>query len=348
MKILLINLLCNLFLFQNCSKQNTTMPQEKYSYQVTATAPKEYPCEIHIGYLLDDKNEQICGIPKTGVLRSGWNNSGKSGAMGSDMIPSHINLTYVAYAEKKFYKLDAALPKEKILEAFRKGFLVKSKNSTRDKYELEKDTYNTFTIGIAPNGMIIIFLGGKNRIEICRLQAKETHVDRNDFYRNPHELSQAGFFEEGFTQIVPDSIQTQIKRSGIPIELYEDYRKKYNYRYVFKPYDENDRIILEYSTYFNGEENSIFDPKVFERNEYEMKGIPKNVIFSFNKYNAEINFNDQEILSVFDELQKKHPEKPLDILVMPTFMYKNIKLSVQCEDEIVPLKKYKILDIWGG
>lgn len=100
------------------------MTEDQFNYAVTATAPKAYPCEVHIGYLADDKKQLICGIPKTGMLQAGWNGSGAAGGMGGNIIPSHIYLTYVAYAEKKFYHLDADLPKDKILEAFRKGFLI--------------------------------------------------------------------------------------------------------------------------------------------------------------------------------------------------------------------------------
>ena len=35
-------------------------------------------------------------------------------------------------------------------------------------------------------------------------------------------------------------------------------------------------------------------------------------------------------------------------LVVPTFMCTDFKLSVKCEDEIVPLTKYKVKNIWGG
>ena len=62
-----------------------------------------------------------------------------------------------------------------------------------------------------------------------------------------------------------------------------------------------------------------------------------NVCFYFTKYNTEIVFDDQEMLSVFDSLQKKYPSKPMDIIVKPTFEYTDFKLSVKCENEEIPL-----------
>jgi len=184
----LILLFCNLFIMQSCNKEakTQTMIQDQFNYAVTATAPKAYPCEVHIGYIADDKKNMITGIPKTGMLQAGWNGNGAAGGMGGNVIPSYINLTYAAYAEKKFYHLEAELPREKMLEAFRKGFLIQGDEKNADgKYKLVHSTYNTFTVALAPGGIVVIFLGGSDRIEICRLQAKETFVDRNEFYDNP-------------------------------------------------------------------------------------------------------------------------------------------------------------------
>lgn len=326
------------------------MTQDKFPYSVTATAPKSYPCEVHIGYLADESKKLITGIPKTGMLQAGWNGSGAEGGMGGNLIPSYINLTYVAYAEKKFYHLEAELPKDKILEAFRKGFLIQgTEDDANGNRKLEPSTYNVFTVAIAPGGMVVIFLGGSDRIEICRLQAKETFVDKNDFIHNPDPTeNQQQFFDIGFQYAVPDSIQTQIKENGLPYKLYDDYRKKYNYRFTFKPYDEKDVIEEQYDEYYNGESIRHYQPEEIAKKEYRKQSIPYQIAFIFKKYNTEIEFNDKEMLTVFEALQNNHAGKPMDILVVPTFMYTDFKLSVKCEDETVPLTKYIIKNIWGG
>ena len=325
------------------------MTQENFSYVVTVTAPKSYPCEVHIGYLADDNKKLICGIPKTGMENGGWQYDGDAGGMGGNIIPSHINLTYVAYAEKKFYKLDADLPKDKILAAFRRGFLIQgNEKDANGVYRLIPSTYDTFTVGLAPGGMVVIFLGGSDRIEICRLQAKETFVDVNDFYQNADNENNEQFFESWFKLAVPDSIQTQIKEKGIPLGLYDQYRKKYKYRFLFTPYDDKDVIDTEVDRYYNGEVIGFLQPEEIAKKEYRNQGIPYNVCFFFKVYNTEIIFNDQEMITVFDDLQRKHPDKPMDIIVKPTFEYTDFKLSVKCENEVIPLEKYKVKGVWGG
>lgn len=186
-----------------------------------------------------------------------------------------------------------------------------------------------------------------HRIEICRLQANEVFVNVNDFYDNPDGDDQQQFFDSLFKITVPDSTQTKIKEEGIPFDLWDSYRKKYNYRFLFKPYDEKDKFTFQSHQYFNGEATILYKDDV-DKNEYLTASIPSHVYFTFLKFNTEITFNDKEMLSVFDDLQNKHPGKPMDILVVPTFMYNDFKLSVKCEDEIVPLSKYKIENIWGG
>ncbi|KIA86040.1 DUF2931 family protein [Kaistella jeonii] len=321
---------------------------EEFPYSVTVSAPEEYPVEVHEGWLLDKDKKMICGMPKAGMAKGGFQFDGAAAGQGGSSIPYHINLTYVAYAEKKFYSVEADLPADKIRAAFRKGFLVEKVTSGIEKIDLIHSTYDKFTVALAPGGVVVVFLGGSDRIEICRLQAKETYVKVDDFYQNADNENEEQFFNSWFKIAIADNIQTQIKQNGIPYSLWDQYLKRYNYRFTFQPYDENDVIVTETDRYYNGEVTGFLQPEEIAKKEYKNLSIPYNIKFYFKKYFTEIEFNDTEMLNVFDELQNKHPGKPMDILVVPTFMYNDFKLSVKCEDEIVPLTKYKVKGVWGG
>ncbi|AZI32665.1 DUF2931 family protein [Kaistella carnis] len=341
MKKIIISTLLAL-LFWACKEKT------KFSYSVTVTAPKEYPVEVHEGWLMDDQKKFICAMPKAGVANTRWLFDGKKAGQGGSKIPYHLNLTYVAYAEKKFYTVDADLPVDKILEEFNKGFDVEADLKVDGEYPLVHDTYNTFTIGAAPGGFIVIWLSaGHHRVEICRLQAKEVFVDVNDFYQNADDENQQQFFDSWFKIAVPEATQEEIKEQGIPFGLWDNYRERFKYRFVLQPYDDKDKFTFQSVGYFNGEANLFYLPNL-NKNDYTLVGIPNIAKLSFTQYNTDIEFNDQEMLSVFKELQSKHPNKPMDILVVPTFMYKDFKLSVKCEDEIIPLTKYKVKGVWGG
>ncbi|AZI32659.1 DUF2931 family protein [Kaistella carnis] len=341
MKKIIISTLLTL-LFWACKEKT------KLSYSVTATSPTEYPTEVHLGFFTDAKNQLICGVPKTGMLQAGWQGDGAKGGQGGSVIPAHIDLTYVAYAEKKFYHLDADLPKEKILEVFRKGYLTQSNEIDENgKKMMVPAHYDILTVGMAPGGMVVIWLSGnKSRVEICRLQAKETFVDVNDFYQNADNENQEQFFNSWFKLAVPDSIQAEIEKNGIPFKLWDDYRIRYKYRFVVNPYDDKDKVTGVHNLQYSGEEDFI--TKQSDAEKYREQGIPYNVTVEFTKYFVNIIFDDRETISVFEALQEKHPGKPIDIVLTPTFMYEDIKVSVKCEQEEIKLQKYKLDGVYGG
>ncbi|WP_423740493.1 DUF2931 family protein [Flavobacterium columnare] len=329
---------------KHTNKKHDKMTQENFSYGVGVTSPKEYPTEVHIGYLLDQNKKLICGMPRSGTNGGGWTYKGKQGGMGGGSIPYYLNLTYVAYAEKKFYKVEAALPADKILAEFKKGY-----DRMTHKGDIVHETYDVLTVGAAPGGCIVVWLSGSNnRVEICRLQAKETFVDKNDFLGFVDKTeSQQKFLDDLYKITVPDSIKAEIAQKGIPYGLWDQYREKYKYRFVLKSYDEKDKFTHNYYLYYNAEADEVLQKKL-NKQEYMIKGIPYTCNFIFRTYSTEIIFNDREMLQVFDKLKRKYPETPIDIIIKPTFMYDDMKISVKCTTEEIPLTKYKVVGVWGG
>lgn len=324
--------------------------QNNFPYSVTVTAPKEYPVEVHEGWLLDSKKEFICAMPRAGSTTGSWQYDGATAGQGGSTIPYHLNLTYVAYAEKKFYTVDADLPADKILAAFKKGFLVQGNVlQENNHYNLVPGTYDILTIGAAPGGVIVVWLSGNhNRIEICRLQAKEVFIDKNEFIPNPDpNENQQQFFDSGYDFFVPKETQKSIKEKGIPYGLWNKYREKFRYRFVLQPYDEKDIITGFYLINYNGESRFIPYDSVAAA-QYEESAIPYDANIYFKLYYTDIIFDDQEMLRVFGDFKRSDPDKPMDIIIKPTFMYEDFKLSVKCGSKEVPLKKYKVKGVWGG
>lgn len=326
-----------------CKQKTENNMEYQVNYAVTVNAPKGYPVEVHIGYLLDGNKKLICGMPKVGTEQSGWEYEGTKGGQGGGVIPHHLNLTYVAYAEKKFYEVDAPLPADKIEAAFKKGYDHEERNG-----DIIHQTYDYLTVGAAPGGVIVVWLGGDhNRTEICRLQAKEVVVSPDDFYRNPQEYNSQQFFEAKYNSKVSDSIKTEIAQKGIPYGRWDRYRERFKYRFVMQAYDEKDHFTLNYYTYFNGERDELLQ-KELDKQAYYEKAAPYKCTFLFTKYSTEVIFNAQEMLEVFGMFKTKYPGKPMDIIVKPTFNYDSMKLFVQCEAETIPLTKYKVRGVWGG
>ena len=89
--------ICIFFLLISCKEDSQT----KFSYKVSVTAPKEYPVEVHLGYLSFGK-DFITTVPKDGEENQGWIAQGSSSGSGGSTIPNFVELTWLSYADKKF------------------------------------------------------------------------------------------------------------------------------------------------------------------------------------------------------------------------------------------------------
>ncbi len=111
----------------NTSNNEIPMSERKnFSWAASVTAPTEYPIEIHAGYLATSE-KPICALVNGGVEDNGWQATG-SGESGGRGIPSQLALTWVSYAEKKFWKIDTVIDSAKILASFREGFIYRDRN----------------------------------------------------------------------------------------------------------------------------------------------------------------------------------------------------------------------------
>ncbi|WP_433813101.1 DUF2931 family protein [Flavobacterium johnsoniae] len=309
----------------------------KFSYGVSVTAPKEYPVEVHYGYLSTDK-KFITTVPRDGIERQGWNAQGSNSGSGGSTMPTFLELTWLSYAEKKFWKVETELPTDKILALFREGFIFKN---SRKNDTITQETYDRIVIGTAPGGVVVVWLdGGLKRVEIGRYQAKETFVDRNNFYRNPKDLTQEGFFEEGFEIDVPKETKERIKKEGIPFGLWDNYRKKYNWRFDCTFYKE-DKNVFQNISFFNGEYITIYKDEL-DKKAFKNQALPYRAEITFNVYWCENEFDEKEIFDAFKKLTTDHPDKNIEIEVRPDFMYKSVNFTVKCEEEEIPLKKTKV------
>ncbi len=252
-KIIYLYIVFGLFIQTSCHTQNQKMSEKtNFPYRVSVTAPREYPIEVHVGYL-STQQDFITPVPKAGVEDNGWQSEGADAGLGASQIPSFLELSWVSYAEKKFWKIATPLPADTILAYFRKGYKISWTNVIRSFTEEEKkaglvqDTYDQIVIGVAPGGVVVVWLqGAHHRVEIGRYQAKDTVVDKNKFEPVPdvHE-TQEEFYNWNYNHFVPQETQEKIKKGGIPFGLWDEYRKKYNWRFhtaFYNPDKEKDML----------------------------------------------------------------------------------------------------------
>jgi len=337
MKINVIAVLASFFCIVSCNNSNKRERQkENFNWGIAVTAPRAYPIEIHKGYLGNDK-KMIAPFINTGLIQDGWAYYGDVFSGGNEM-PTQLSLTWLSYADKKFWKIETEINKstqDKIRQLFAEGYENKDLNG-----KWSHITYKKITIGLAPGGSVILWLSGLNKkIEIAQYQAKETFVSVNEFYRNPHEYTQQEFFEYRFNEYLPKETQEYIKKNGVPVDLWDNFRTKYNYRFNFHFYkadkENSDREI----EYVNGEKEII---KIQDLNSFQNKALPSYCRFWFSLYNAEAEFDGEEILNVFKKISKNHPDKNIEIEANVAFMYKTVQFTVKCEGEEIPLQNVTV------
>ena len=182
MKII-INILA-LLLLAGCQNQKSKKMQEEknFSWSASVTSIKDYPIEVHTGYLAT-KKEFITAFRNNGIEKKGWQVEGTEGGAGGNQIPTLLSLTWLSYAEKKFWLLDeVSLPADKIQALFQEGFY----NTDRVSNQPVHETYEHIVVAVAPGGVAVVFLTGNyHRVELARYQAKETAVEVDDFMPRP-------------------------------------------------------------------------------------------------------------------------------------------------------------------
>ena len=310
--------------------------RENFNWAVTVTAPFYYPIEVHKGYLSNDK-KMIAAFVNTGLNEDGWNFDGDAVSGGNEM-PTLLSPTWLSYAEKKFWKIETSVDKtaqDKILKLFQEGYMNKDIEDVWSHI-----TYKKITVGLAPGGTVVLWLAGPNkRTEIAHYQAEETFVSVNEFSRNPLEQTQGEFYDFCFKAFVSKETQALIKEKGVPVNLWKEFRSKYNYRFNIHFYKADKESSDRRLKYVNGEEEVI---KIENVGSYQNKPLPSYSRFFFNQYNTEAYFDGEEILDVFKKISKNHPDKNIEIEARVAFMYKTTTFTVKCEGEEIPLEKVSV------
>lgn len=223
---------------------NKKEPRTAFSWSPSVSTPRNYPVELlrcKVGFGNEGKSFPVFdSYPILGI--------GASGAGGVDLnafdiergfpIPNSIDILWVAYTEKKFYKADIKFSEElqyRILELFREGYYGVKQN--------QRFRYNNLVITLLPEGKIWLYLDGPHRYVRLdyTLQAEEVEVELSDYVKTRHKTLDD--FCTGRLSDYPEAVEN-LSKNGIPKGLWDTYAKRF-------PYD----IQIEFEN-----EQTIFDP----------------------------------------------------------------------------------------
>lgn len=204
---------------------NTQSTKNEFDWTATLSAAQEYPMEVYKGDISGkDFGQQLTHF---GPIAVGWGSGSGTISTGTDLkqLPDYLRLTWISFTEGKVYSGDFQLPKAKILQLFKTGFT--------DEVTKRKDTYNTFMIGLAPKGKVVVWIAGSgNQIEIANFTATETTIDTLGLDKEEKSLFSQKYLDYVLadTMISEPRFREKIKNMGKRNEPYSSqYRKMYNW-----------------------------------------------------------------------------------------------------------------------
>ena len=304
------------------------MIEEKYNWSATLSAPKEYPMEIYKGDIIaEDYNFSFDMI--WGTQNTGWGNQGGvwAGSQEIKEIPHKLEFTWFSLVEKKFYTGKWNVDKEAIKKLFKEGVIdIDTKKPT---------TYNTFIIGLAPKGRVVLWVmtAGWQK-EVGTFQAHDTIIDKQKVYENARYMFKEGYAERILNDdfYIKPALREKIKKYGYPDPyIYDVYREKYDWKPVVESSDTDvPKVTVEY---FNGECDNIFGGKFINNSYlYQNKAIPNGVALVWKPDDKSqkkviiIDFDENEIIASFKKLGK---QSPIDIIFKINEDYTNCTITLK-------------------
>ena len=193
-------------------------PKDKYEWNAGMSAPKYYG---NGGPMVEYfyKGKSVAGASANIGFSPGWGVTagGYSGGDQYKDIPDSVAVSWICATDRIEYRGGARLPRERMLELFKKGF--------KTVYGM-KTTYTSIVAGMAPGGNVTIWLRGSERLtEIIRFKAENNGIWKEhdeDYNRYKKEVTSSKSYinSEG-------SIFRYLH--GVPYDVWEKGDKEYDY-----------------------------------------------------------------------------------------------------------------------
>ena len=186
-------------------------PKDKYEWNAGMSAPKYYG---NGGPMVEYfyKGKSVAGASANIGFSPGWGVTagGYSGGDQYKDIPDSVAVSWICATDRIEYRGGARLPRERMLELFKKGF--------KTVYGM-KTTYTSIVAGMAPGGNATIWLRGSERLtEVIRFKAQERledpYIDKD--YREKTVKNWGNYLTYWYLH-------------GVPYDVWEKGDKEYDY-----------------------------------------------------------------------------------------------------------------------
>jgi len=285
---------------------------EQFEWLPGVDAPEAYPIKI-IGGEFKSLNGYSPQLPTSDFVNSGWGETGGIMAVGPDKraVPDSLSITWLSFAERKFYKGNFVLPKLRLTALFREGYVYHETN--------KKEEYNYLVLGLSPGGHIVLWIaGGRKQVFVAAFKAAEVKLSAKDVHPDDRYLFQGNFIKESYERNVPLKVRDSIKVRGIQPDIFQQRQKKYSWH--FRVNDHMVKFDQLAVTYLNEEVEQLFGIALLKNGDRE-RAVPKSLwVVWFDqkkqKMATEVIFDETEIRNAFSSLAE-NTSAALNCLVDP-------------------------------
>jgi len=316
----------------------------KFYWIATESAPKHYPMEIIRGtFIYHGEAEQGLYIPSGGTLKKGWGDPISSHTVGEKFkpLPDRLKIYFFSLTEKQFYEGEFDLPYEKILALFREG--VANATASPDG---EVPIYTRIMAGIAPGGVVAVWVTGQDTKEVFFGQAQKVELNPSAAFALPFkdkadsDLYMKEILESSTTPEERESLQ----KNGIPFGLWARYRNRYDWLPTFTQGHHPVEGGVDVS-YLNGEYIVNWNP-ADKKELNKPRPVPQQASFMtvMNGQNVlfTIDFDEFETMAAFEKLGASN--KKVFIEFEPRMPRTDIKIRLYNDKESIELKKFNSED----
>jgi hypothetical protein len=281
-----------LFLIVQLSSCQQHMQAEEYEWVPTVGASEEYPIRIIEGQFISN-NGFSPNLPRISFVALGWGENGSVMVVGPDKkpVPDSLALTWLSFAENKFYRGRFALPQQKMADLLKEGYVY--------HYTNKREKYNYITVGLAPGGGVTLWLsGGPKQVEIANFQAHEVKLSKHDLGEDYAFMFEPGFVKNTYERLVAPEIRERAAKEPNQIKTWQ---KRYNWHFTV-----NSKAVKFHELkpfYFNHESEEIFGDSLLNNPSAE-RALPREVIVAWidkkgQKMLTTLDFDENELRTAF-------------------------------------------------
>jgi hypothetical protein len=315
---------------------NCTFPQktkmQKFEWQPTTSAPKEYPVRLLSALLHLADGEHLAIQPKA-LIANGWGEIGAVSLIGEDLktLPAELEVLWFSYTERKCYGGRFKLDQGKLTEKFQKKMIAPATDAAA--------VFTHLVIGFAPKGGISIWFSGEGGTEeVSHFTAAEVQFDMQAIIGTYPNVEV--YAKDVIAQNLPTG---SVKMSGHTADDFMKwsgrYRQDYRWHWAITATAPTRGVLAHY---FNGEE--YYWPQTPGKATSFTHPLPDAITVRWGdgSDSETLHFDDVELFAAFDKLGGAGKEA--GILLELNRVTGSGKAFVQNESSIIELKNTKVGD----